>query len=369
MKTIRNIFILVICCIAAFALCFCGVGLFLYSTGTFDDYWSLIADGSLIKKSDLAGLEDSKITGEELEFDEDFYPYYGLLNTKQKRLYKQIYANMDAVETTFIPVVEINKEDVSSVVEAVFFDHPEIFWANYGYSYRYLENDVCVQIILSYNELADNLEYYKSEFEKEADKIVTQANLLSTDYQKEKYVHDTIIEMVEYDTVSEMNQFAYSALVTKKSVCAGYVRAFQYIMIELGIPTYFVSGIAEENHAWNIVKLEDGYYNVDLTWDDQGSVIYNFFNLADSEFNETHTREGMALLLPECSGSVYSGLENTNTFFRGTFSIPEEEQVVEEGTEIINEIETPNIVVDDATVSEDGAINRTNYKEIDSISR
>lgn len=331
MRTIRNIFILVICSIVAVALCFCGVGLFIYSTGGFEEYISLMSDGSLIKNSELSGLEDSKITGEDLEFDVEFYPYYGLLDVTQKSLYKQIYANMDAVETTFIPVVDINKDDVSVVVEAVFFDHPEFFWANYGYSYRYLEDGQCVQIILSYNELADNLDYYKSEFKSAADKIVSVANIYTSNYQKEKYVHDTIIEMVEYDTVSEMNQFAYSALVIKKSVCAGYVRAFQYIMIELGIPTYFVSGVAEENHAWNIVKLDDGYYNVDITWDDQGYVIYDFFNLDDSDFNETHTREGMAISLPACNGSLYSGLENTNTFFRGTFSIPEEEQVVEDG--------------------------------------
>ena len=47
-------------------------------------------------------------------------------------------------------------------------------------------------------------------------------------------------------------------------MCAGYARAFQYIMTNLEIPTFYVTGYSNGEHAWNIVNLSDGCYNVDL---------------------------------------------------------------------------------------------------------
>ena len=59
--------------------------------------------------------------------------------------------------------------------------------------------------------------------------------------EKEKYVHDTLIEMNKYDENEKLNQSAYSALVKGKTVCAGYSRAFMYIMNKLGIRTYYIT--------------------------------------------------------------------------------------------------------------------------------
>ena len=66
------------------------------------------------------------------------------------------------------------------------------------------------------------------------------------------------------------------AIVNKKTVCAGYAKAFQLLLTKLNIPCYYIVGFAKEAHAWNIVKL-DGYYNVDLTWDD-AKEQYKYFN-------------------------------------------------------------------------------------------
>ena len=55
-------------------------------------------------------------------------------------------------------------------------------------------------------------------------------------------------------------------------------------MQNLGIPCYYCRGVAGEPHAWNIIKLYDGYYNVDVTWDDSESgERYAYFNLSDAE--------------------------------------------------------------------------------------
>ena len=106
-----------------------------------------------------------------------------------------------------------------------------------------------------------------------------------------------------------MNQTAYSALVNRQTVCAGYARAFQYLLQQLGIPCYYCTGYAGESHAWNIVSLDDGYYNVDVTWDDTEGGNYDYFNKTDQDYAGTHMRQELSVYLPPCGGKKYRNLE------------------------------------------------------------
>ena len=270
---------------------------------------SLEAVGNLVNENELTKLEDSHISGKDYSFDPLYYPYYGMLSSDGQRLYKQVYANAIELESTFVPIVIVDKNDVKNVVEAVFNDHPELFWLENNYNFKYVQTGQCVQILLNFNDTSLNIENSKNEFDKAADQIITEALKLNSDYAKEKYVHDTLIKMINYDSNSALNQTAYSALVNKNSVCAGYAKSFQYIMTKLNIPTYFVVGYAKENHGWNIIKLDDGYYNVDLTWDDVNTISYKYFNVTDEYFYKTHQREGLSINLPTCKASKYKYIE------------------------------------------------------------
>ena len=106
-----------------------------------------------------------------------------------------------------------------------------------------------------------------------------------------------------------MNQSAYSALVNGRTVCAGYARAFQYLLQQMDIPCYYCTGYAGEAHAWNIVALDDGYYNVDVTWDDSDGGRYDYFNKTDTDYADSHIRQELSVYLPPCNGSVYRNLE------------------------------------------------------------
>ncbi len=264
-------------------------------------------EGTLVDEDSIAELEDSGITGEDCEdFDTTLYPYYGFLSETEQALYKQLYANIAALETTFVPVVTVTQAEVQNAVESIFCDHPEFFWLETSYSYRYTEDGTCVQITINFNETVDSFDLCKYYFDTISEQIISYAQTLDSDYAKEQYVHDAILQLTEYDDAMDscLSQSSYSALVMGHTVCAGYARAFQYIMTQLEIPTYFCVGYATEDHAWNIVLLSDGYYNVDLTWDDSSS-SYRYFNIPDSEFLKSHTRTGLSTLLPECTGTAY----------------------------------------------------------------
>ena len=273
------------------------------------DLQKITGTGKLVDSKD--NLKDSKITGEDYINNDRYYPYYTMIEDNEKRLYKQIYQNIVSYETTFIPVVSVDKDNVENAITAVYNDHPEIFWTDLDYSYKYLKNGEVVQIILTFNKTYKNIESSKQSFESSANKIIIEANKKSSDYEKEKYVHDALIRNITYDKNSDLNQSAYSALVYNLSVCAGYSKAFQYIMIRLDIPTYYVSGSAGEDHAWNIVRLTDGYYNVDVTWDDTRNTSYNYFNIPDSEFSKTHVRTELSRYLPSCNAYQYKGLKQS----------------------------------------------------------
>lgn len=244
-------------------------------------------------------------TGEGLAFDALYYPYYAMLDEQGKALYRQIYANALSLNGVFAPAEDISVNKIRNVFAAVYNDHPELFWLDTAYACKYLAGGECVEIDLQFNRTAQDLDGAKKEFEQCAASIISGAQNLGSDYEKEKYVHDMLLAQVEYSLSAEMHQSAYSALVNGRTVCAGYARAFQYLMQQLHVPCYYCTGYAGENHAWNIIFLDGDYYNVDTTWDDTGAGSYDYFNKTDGDYAATHIRQELSVYLPACSGQRY----------------------------------------------------------------
>lgn len=89
--------------------------------------------------------------------------------------------------------------------------------------------------------------------------------------------HDYIVTHVTYDTEelsllgghAEDSVSPYGALIDGKAICSGYTTSFQLFMDMLGIESMIVSGEAlDEEHAWNMVCIDEKWYHVDCTWDD-----------------------------------------------------------------------------------------------------
>ncbi len=113
----------------------------------------------------------------------------------------------------------------------------------------------------------------------------------SSDFDKIKAVHDYIIENGTYDPdalderaeVSPDSSTAYGMLSNGKGICLGYTKTFQIFMNYLGVECIIVKGSANdgEDHAWNMLKLDDVWYHIDVTWGDpvpdRGGVSYNYF--------------------------------------------------------------------------------------------
>ena len=243
-------------------------------------------------------------TGDNLSFDSIFYPYYQMLDQKGQHLYRQIYANAAAYNAAFVPIEAVPVSELKNVVMAVYNDHPELFWLNTIFTCRYDQNKICAELELEFNMTLEELTASSKTFYNITNEILSQVQNLGT-YEKESRLHDILIERAEYDKGADKNQSAYSALVDGKSVCAGYARAYQYLMQRAGIPCFYCTGYAGQDHAWNIVGLDDGYYNVDVTWDDTEGGQYDYFNKTDEMYADTHVRRELSVNLPKCEGQRY----------------------------------------------------------------
>ena len=245
--------------------------------------------------------------GDGYTFDPLFYPYYAMLDAKGQHLYRQIFANANAFNGAFVPVEAVPVSEIKNVIMAVYNDHPELFWLNTAFVCKYDKNKICAELELEFNITQEEFPETSAQFYNTVNTLLTQVQNLS-DYEKERRIHDLLIEKIEYDKGADMNQSAYSALVEGKSVCAGYARAYQYLMQRMGIPCYYCTGFAGEDHAWNIVALDDGYYNVDVTWDDTPGGEYDYFNKTDKQYEDTHVRRDLSINLPKCEGQKYAVL-------------------------------------------------------------
>lgn len=244
-------------------------------------------------------------TGDGLDFDALYYPYYHMLDERGKQLYRQIYANANALNKRFSPVIECSANEVSKAMQAVFCDHPELFFINTAYNLKCRRGGKVSEIDLSFNQTAGNIAAAREAFDTATDAIVNNASQLGSDFEKEKYVHDILADKIDYSLSAPMNQSAYSALVNDTTVCAGYARAMQHIMTKLSIPCYYCTGFAGENHAWNIIKLDNDFYNLDVTWDDADPTNYDYFNKTDADYARNHIRKNLSVNLPACNGTGY----------------------------------------------------------------
>ena len=116
-----------------------------------------------------------------------------------------------------------------------------------------------------------------------------------TDYQKVKAIYDYICSNVTYDHDNlndesySLKYTAYAALINKTAVCQGYASLFYRLALDAGVDTRVISGEAGGPHAWNIVKLNGKYYNLDSTWD-AGRRTYAYFLKNTNDFDD-HVRD------------------------------------------------------------------------------
>ncbi len=105
-------------------------------------------------------------------------------------------------------------------------------------------------------------------YDKTLASIVEQVPEGFSDAEKVLFIHDYLAANYEYDYDYAIYD-AYNFLQEGKGVCQAYTLTFSALMDRLGIPVSYVES-ALLNHVWNVVKLGESWYHIDVTWDDPG---------------------------------------------------------------------------------------------------
>ena len=295
--------------------------------------------------SSLTGNDTSYIIDYQNYFDEELSStdnvalryYYNQLKEPAKIMYTTILENVESLKSgkesiKFPSTVSDSIKEIGgsgdenyfqSAWDALTLDNLELFFVDTSK----LSLSTRTSTFLSYKSYGFTLTpqsgttYYNSSFsnEQEVNDAISKvqevanevvSNATGSRYNKILYVHDWLVDNLEYVSNNDNKDNIYGTFVNKKVVCEGYAEGLKYLLDKLNIPCVLVYGVGyddngnEEAHAWNYVQMEDGkWYAVDTTWDDpvyvgssnsiiQNNYKYSYFLKGSKTFNVNHVSNG-----------------------------------------------------------------------------
>lgn len=248
----------------------------------------------------------------------------------QESPYVLIYTALERGEQS-ITVCGVLEDKVAQTYDQVVFEHPEFFWADYGYSWTVTSgaDPTIIELKPKLAESMDTITRKRQQLDAAVEDVLSGVPATATDYEKALYIHDYLVLNTEYDSATyERMQAspdqsimddagtAYGCLVNHLAVCDGYAKAFHLLMNHLGIEAGRVSGIADGgSHAWNYLALDGDYYYIDVTWDDpiavDGSTVqtdivsHEYFCITTDTLLLDHSITDNNFFVPICTAAAY----------------------------------------------------------------
>ena len=173
-------------------------------------------------------------------------------------------------------------------------------------------SDVSLSLRINYKITKADFDASVKKAEAIVDEIVDEG---MSSFDKTLVLHDYLVDHIVYTNDVEAGEehiyTMYGALILGDAVCQGYAEAFHYLAHLAGLETIIVQGTAGgEAHAWNMVKLEDEWYHVDVTWNDPvmpgGTQVkrYDYLNVTNEEIGKDH--QFMTEDYPVATGKRYN---------------------------------------------------------------
>lgn len=273
---------------------------------------SEIIDGAIAKAiSYVSAMKDDRHSDTCYPFDNDANGYISALTHEQKSLYDRFVAAAKNCER-----LTVSDKEYGGDLKAAFFalyrpltySEPDI--ASYftiDAKSELLASEMTTRYVSVFDRYFDpdrdgNAELSTGDVTME--KIKHDAKLLDSvvkrvvrfmpdglsAYDKYYYLAAVLSEKVSYDKRPDNCYTAYGALIGGRAVCEGYTSAYYLLCREAGLWCAYRDGQPSGvGHTWNMVKLESGIYNVDITWcDGYGKPFekdfYDCFMKSDADF-------------------------------------------------------------------------------------
>lgn len=255
--------------------------------------------------------------------------YYSIMNNDEKSAYRCIYEGLINRSFEIYVTTIYDYGTVQIIYLKVLFDHPLFYYVNQKII-KMIGEPLNYCLMPEYLYTAKEINDLNILIKNKVDYICSKARSFDNQFRIEKYLHDSIIKSVAYDYDSLMKKDCFDAhsiigvFIHKKAVCEGIAKAFKLLCNEMNIKCIVVIGKANQEgdfsgdsfHAWNIVKIEDESYYVDVTWDnsyedDFMHISYDYFNMTTKEIEKDHAPEEK---LPICVSNKHNYFHCTNSF-------------------------------------------------------
>lgn len=247
--------------------------------------------------------------------------YYEQISEDRKSVYDQLYTGISERKSEFF-IYAKDDSDCGPALNALICDHPEFFWIDGNASIYGYEGPGAKKIRLEFNIGAEQIDNAQASINEAVQEYINMLPDDASSYQKIKTAYDYIIRKTDYLMNAPQAQNIQSVFLYGQSVCAGYTRAFQYLLSKVGIYSAYITGTVEHNgalesHAWSMVDIDGVNYLVDVTWGDpnyggtdtQGKmpdILYNYLCLTTEDMERATHIPDPAYSYPVCESRDYN---------------------------------------------------------------
>lgn len=265
--------------------------------------------------------------------------YYSQLNNTEKVIYKAFYNGvMEHKDVIPIPIKGmLSQQMFDKIYRAITNDNPLIYYLNQTMCSFATDGLGHTAICPQYFYSKEKVQEYNKKIEKTINKLASTLELTKgTEYEKELKIHDWLCQYVSYaDDGTDMNNpdkvisthNIIGVFANHSAQCEGIAKAFKVLLNAVDIKCIVVTGNAKENskqypHAWNIVKIDDKSYQVDVTWDigagSKTRVAYDYFNVTDELMSISHVPE---IKIPICNSVGANYFKINGTYFESRLKL------------------------------------------------
>ncbi len=257
--------------------------------------------------------------------------------------YETLYNHLNSHETQcrFTGLSDDQQDEIYSMTSDYLSEHTEFFWYDKTVQSCYMNPGGILDLTFNIREEFKNVDLDETikKFEDKVDSIIKNVDPMWSTYEKVKYIHDYLSDNTYYEkkaledeTLKNTVSTPYECLVNGRAICNSYASSFKLLAERLGVESGVVTGETDnDGHAWNYVKINDEYYWLDVTWDDNDitNTDYYYFLLNDELFLQGRIPDNNGQFVPECKSMKENYYVKNNLYFE-KYSFDEIEKVINE---------------------------------------
>lgn len=254
------------------------------------------------------------------------FSYSQLTSESDKELYITIVHALEGFQDV-AHNVSSDKARMFEIFKMVLVDYPDFFWVTPQFVFitntiNGVPTSYDLEFTYAYHDI-EQIGRIQTLIDRKVTSIRDSIGEYDNDFEKTKGVYEYLLENTIYDTQSN-DQSMYDVMVEGRGSFVGYAKSFHYILNKLGIQATVVTGtlLYQNNSAsytynaavslpaeytWNLVKIDDTWYHVDVASGEilssENGLSHALLLLSSDEISKTHRLDD-SVHIPEDKSSV-----------------------------------------------------------------